>query len=371
MDRKSLIKNSKIVVIKIGTNSLSKKNGKLDKKSIENFANSISKLQKNGKKVIIVSSGAIGAGLSVLNLSQKPRNIELKQACAALGQNMMISSWSKAFDKYKIKIAQVLLTYDVFSNRKLYLNLKNTIGKLLALGIIPIINENDAIAIDEIGTAFGDNDRLSSMVAAKIQADLLVMITDVDGVFSKNPKTNKDAQLIKKIYDINGDIKRACGGKGSACSTGGMQSKINAAKLAIEAGVATFIINGKDHRNIEKLFSFKSIGTMFVPKEKIASKRSWLKIAQPSGEIHVDTGAKNAIIKGKNLLPAGIINVKGDFAINDVVEIVCDGAAFAKAIIDITSDTLIKVKSLNSSEIKKKFGITRVNVFRRENLIVL
>ncbi len=231
--------NPKKIIIKIGTNTLTCHSGKLDMDAIKSLVAQIAAIKDKGVDVVIVTSGAIGAGLKELNLDYKPKDAVMQQVCAAVGQNILMSKYHSLFRKHKIKIAQILLTYDVFTNRKTYTNLRNSLNKLLKLGVIPIINENDPISIDEIGPSFGDNDMLSALIAGKVKADLLVMLTNVDGLFTKDPN-HKDAVLIKKVKNINRKIE-AMGGKPGRLGLGGMLTKIKAAKMATRAGV-TFVI---------------------------------------------------------------------------------------------------------------------------------
>jgi glutamate 5-kinase len=267
--------------------------------------------------------------------------------------------WHDAFSKYNIKVAQILLTYDDFSNRERYLNLKNTLEKLLELNVIPIMNENDPLSVNEINESFGDNDKLSALVSVKINAEMLVILSDIDGFYNKDPNKFKDAKLIKEIDFINEDIKKMCGKKGSNFSVGGMDSKINAVNIATSLGVPVIICNGKEKDVMSKALS-KNIGTLFLPHKSLNQKKSWIKEAKIVGKVYVDEGAFKALCNGKSLLPPGIINIEGTFDCHSVVELIYN-KVFGKAIVDFSSDALIKMKGKKSSN-----GA----VIKRENMII-
>jgi len=360
---RSLIKNSKRIIVKVGTSLLTKRDGTLNSDYIENISKQLIDLRKNKKEVILVTSGAMGAGIKELGFKGKLRDTKLRQIASAVGQAILMSEYKKSFGGQKI--AQLLLTYDSFMNRKTYLNLKNSLSELLKMRIIPIINENDPISTEEIGNSFGDNDQLSALVASKIEADLLVMLTIVDGLYDNNRKT------VKVVNEITEEIERYAG-KAKHFGTGGMKSKLKSAKIATEAGVTTIIANGNVQEVLKKIINGEDIGTIFYPKEKISNKKRWISYSKPKGSIIVDEGAKNAMLKGKNLLPAGILSVEGDFMVGEVVNISFNNKVFAKAIIDFSSDDLEKIKGKNSSEVEKILcEDCYANVTRGENLVVL
>lgn len=256
---------AKKIVIKIGTNTITKKYGLLDLKVMQNLVSQISKIKNGNKDIIIITSGAIGAGLQELGLKEKPKDVVSKQVCAAIGQNILMANYHLLFKKHNIKIAQILLSYSDFSNKRTYKNLSNSLQKLLGLGVIPIINENDPISIDEIGPSFGDNDMLSALIASKIKADLLIILTNVGGLYTKEPRS-KDAVLIKEVKKIDKKIE-SMGGNPSRLGVGGMKSKINAANLATKAGVTVVIANGKASNSLTKIINNDEIGTIFLPKK--------------------------------------------------------------------------------------------------------
>ena len=252
------------VVIKIGTNTLTDKNGLLDLKVMQNLVSQIAKI-KDSKDIVIITSGAIGAGMQELGLKKKPEDVVMKQVCAAIGQNILMASYHSLFSKYKIKIAQILLTYGDLTNKDNYKNLSNSLKKLFQLEVIPIINENDPISINEIGPSFGDNDNLSALIASKIKADLLVMLTNVDGLFSKNPN-NKNAVLVKEVQSIDKNIELISDGP-SNLGIGGMKTKVHAAKKATEAGTVVVIANGKTDNILIDIINKKNVGTIFHAKK--------------------------------------------------------------------------------------------------------
>jgi len=254
----------KRIVVKIGTNLLTEKLCGLRTDFISKIAKQITNLNGGGKEILIVTSGAIGAGCMELRV-KKSKEIEVRQALAAVGQSAVMKAYHDAFLKYNVRVAQILLTYEDFSNSKRYLNLKKAINKLISLKVIPVINENDVISVDEIGITFGDNDKLSALVASKMNADLLIMLTDVDGLYDKNPRDNKGAKLIKKVDKITKDIENAAGKSGSAFAVGGMMAKVKAAKMAMDSGCDVVICNGKKQDVLSRAISGKE-GTLFKAK---------------------------------------------------------------------------------------------------------
>ena len=256
---------AKKIVIKIGTNTITDKSGLPDLKVMQNLISQISKIKNKNKDVVIITSGAIGAGMRELGLKEKPKDVVSKQVCAGIGQILLMANYHAFFKRHNIKIAQILLSYADFSNKRTYSNLSNSLNKMLELGVIPIINENDPISIDEIGPSFGDNDNLSAIIASRIKADLLVILTDVDGLYTKNPK-NKDAVLVKEVKRIDRNIERMAGQPGRL-GVGGMKSKINAAKMATDNGVTVVVANGKISDTLIDIMNNKDTGTIFFPKK--------------------------------------------------------------------------------------------------------
>src|SRR4030042_29255 len=235
---------AKRVVIKIGTNTLTKDSG-IDADYVGQVAEQVDALLKMGKQVVIITSGAIGMGAGQLALDERPTDIQMRQACAAIGQPLLMAEYQKAFDRFGVTVAQVLLTADVLNNRKTYLNLRHSIETLLKLGVVPVLNENDSVSTEEIGSAFGDNDKLSALVASKIDADVLIMLSDIDALYDKDPKANPDAKPVRAVFEITEEIVRNAGAKGSEFAAGGMKTKIEAAKIASNAGCRIVLADGR------------------------------------------------------------------------------------------------------------------------------
>lgn len=358
--------NIKRVVVKIGTNTLSI-GGKINVEYIRTIALQVQKLKAKGLEVMIVTSGAIGMGAGELGFKDKVRGIRMRQACAAIGQPLLMHQYNEAFKAIGITIAQVLLTAEVLDNRKSYLNLRNSIETLLRLGCVPILNENDSISTAEIGSAFGDNDTLSALVASKIDADLLILLTDIDCLYTADPRTNPDAKPIKAVTEITAEIENGAGENGSAHSTGGMKTKIAAMKIASNSGCRVVLANGKEPDVLPKILSGKDIGTVFIPRRRLSNRSRWILHSTPAGIIHIDQGAKEAIKKHKSLLPSGITNIEGTFGVGSVVML----SDIAKAVTGFSSDELSSIAGKHSSEIKSKLGNSRRDVVATPEDIVL
>ncbi len=340
---------------------------------MENIAAQIFELRKRGKEVIVVSSGAIGVGLHELGIAPKPREIPIRQAAAAVGQSILMQYWSEAFSKYGIKVAQILLTYEFYSDRVSYLNLRNSISTLLEYGVVPIINENDCTCTNEIEAIFGDNDKLSAMVASKIDADLLIILSDIDGLFDRNPKTHNNARLLSLVERITPEIESYGGDPTSFKGVGGMRTKIKAAKVCSMAGCYVSIANSEIKDVVMKILSGEEIGTFFLAERHIQKNRArWIILARASGTVRVDAGAKAAVLGKNSLLPAGIVEVEGSFDRGDVVKLECEGRIFAKGITDYTSEELIKIKGAHTNEIEGILGYKNYdNVIKKENIGIL
>jgi len=361
------------IVVKVGTSSITSDDGKLNIEFMKNVAYQISQLQKLNKQVILVSSGSIGVGIEMLKLGYRPREIPIRQAAAAVGQSVLMQEWRKAFDDYDLDVAQILLSYDSFSSRLTYLNLRNSISTLLSYGVIPIINENDPTCVHEIEATFGDNDKLSAMVASKIEADLLIMLSDIDGLYDKNPKRNPDAKLLSTVEEITPEIESYGGNPSSTKGTGGMRTKIEAAKICNMTGCFMVIANSAIENVILKILDGEQIGTLFLTKEDVHKNRiRWIILSKSSGKIVVDHGAKNAIEKKMSLLPSGVVDVTGNFERGDIIEIECDGYLFAKGITDYSSDELDIIKGLHTDKIVEVLGYKNYNhVIKQENIGII
>ncbi|MGA1862725.1 glutamate 5-kinase [Deferribacter thermophilus] len=352
----------KTLVIKIGSNLLTNNSRYIDKSYIYSLAEVISDLKKSIKNILIVSSGAIAAGMQQLGLSVKPKDISVRQACAAIGQPKLIQFYEDAFEKFRIKVAQILITKDDFANRRRYLNAKYTIRELFKNNVIPIVNENDTVVIEEIKfvDTFGDNDNLSALISGLIGAELLLILSDVDGFFSKDPTKFPDAELIKEIKYFDSKLLNMAGDSISNVGTGGMKSKIMAAKKALNAGCYVGIINGKSPENIIKFINGEEIGTYFSHLEDPLKKRKlWIAYATiPKGDIVVDDGAKNAlIVKKTSLLPSGILEVKGKFNIGDIVKVVDkNGVEIGRGKVRYNYQEVDKIRGKKTSEIVDILG---------------
>ena len=349
---------AKRVVIKIGTSTLSTASG-VNSQYIQTLARQVALLTKTDRQVIIVSSGAIGMGAKQLKLAGPVTNMNMRQACAAIGQPLLMHEYHRSFAEAGLVVSQVLLTAEVLNKRKSYLNLRNAIESLLRLGVIPIINENDCVATDEIGTAFGDNDKLSALVASKIDADLLIMLTDIDALYTKDPRRNADAQPVHLVEEITDDIIKTAGKRGTAHSTGGMKTKLKAAQITATANCRMVLANGQEPDVIQKIIDGQDIGTLFLPKgEKLSNRTRWILHSKPEGTIHVDDGAIAAIGRHKSLLPSGVTRIEGTFAIGAVVMI--NNAA--KAVTSLSSDELKTVAGRHSGKIRDLLGPGRRDV---------
>jgi len=342
---------AKRIVVKIGTNVLTKDEG-IDAAYVRQVAGQISELLKGGRQAVIVTSGAIGMGAGQLELEGKVKGMKMRQACAAIGQPMLMAEYRKAFEQYGVTVAQVLLTAEVLNNRKTYLNLRNSIETLLDLGVVPILNENDSVSTAEIGTAFGDNDKLSALVASKIDADLLIMLSDIDALYDKNPREFPDAKAIPAVFEITDEIVRNAGGKGSRYATGGMKTKIEAAKIASNAGCRIVLANGRAKDVITRIVAGEGIGTVFMPKRKLSNRTRWILNSAPAGTIRIDAGAMRALRNHKSLLPSGITSVEGSFEAGDVVMLNDN----AKAVTNLGSLQLKALAGKHSSEIRNILG---------------
>ncbi|MFA5238204.1 MAG: glutamate 5-kinase [Phycisphaerae bacterium] len=348
---------TKRVVIKIGTNVLTKDSG-IDANYVGQVAGQVDALLKMGKQVVIVTSGAIGMGAGQLALVERPTNIRMRQACAAIGQPMLMAEYRKAFEQFGVAVAQVLLTAEVLNNRKTYLNLRNSIETLLELGTVPVLNENDSISTAEIATAFGDNDRLSALVASKIDADLLIMLSDIDSLYDKDPKKYPSAKPIDTVFEITEDILKSAGGKGSKFSAGGMKAKIEAAKVASSAGCRIVLADGRSKNVIERIIAGEIIGTVFMPKRKLSNRARWILNSTATGVITIDEGAMKAVKGRKSLLPSGIKSVQGTFNAGDVIRL----NDKAKAVTNFSSAELESLAGKHTSEIRKLLGTKRRDV---------
>lgn len=368
------LNDAKRIVIKVGTSTLTHATGKLNLLRIEKLARELSDLANQGKQIILVSSGAVSAGMERLGLKEKPKNIPEKQAAAAVGQGILLHIYEKMFGEYGQIVAQVLLTRADSVNRKRYTNSRNTLMALLNQGVIPIINENDAVSIDEL--KIGDNDTLSAMVASIIDADLLIILSDVEGVYTANPLTDPSAALLNEIADITPDIEELAGGPGTLRGTGGMYTKIQAAKIAVNSGVTMVIASGARDGVVREVLQGHKTGTIFISKEnRLQIRKRWLAFGvSVSGRVFVDKGCEQALIKdGSSLLAAGITAVEGEFELGNTISIMSGcGRELARGIINYNADDLKKIKGAHTQEIVSILGYKPYDeVVHRDNLVLL
>jgi glutamate 5-kinase len=353
--------NVKKIVIKIGTNTLTKEGTvEIDTAYIRGIAGEIAGLRKRGIQVVIITSGAIGMGAGQLELADRVKDIKMRQACAAIGQPLLMTEYRKAFDRFGVTVAQVLLTADVLNNRKTYLNLRNSIETLLKLGVVPILNENDSVSTEEIGSApstslrtgFGDNDKLSALVASKLDADILIMLSDIDALYDKDPRKFRDSKPISIVYEITEELTKSAGAKGSKYAVGGMKTKIEAAKIASNAGCRIVLADGRLKNVIGRIIGGEEIGTVFMAKRKLSNRQRWILNSASAGVIHIDEGALQAVKGRKSLLPSGVTSIEGSFEAGDVVML----NDKAKAVTSLGSAQLKLLAGKHSSEIRKILG---------------
>ncbi len=370
---KNILGTKNIIVIKIGTNLLADKINGIDAEHINSIVDGVRHLKSLGHHVVLVSSGAIGAGVAALQLKERPKSIPEKQATAAIGQPLLMEAYERAFRKTGFPIAQLLLTKDDFVNRTRYVNAKNTFSVLFEKGAVPIVNENDTVSVEEI--KLGDNDNLSALVANLVEADVLIILTDIDGLFSDDPAKNPAAELIPLVEKITPQIEKLAKVSASELSTGGMITKIQAAKRCTSAGTAMIITNGKNPHALEEIFSGNFRGTLFLPEHKTLNVRKmWIgSISHSKGIVVVDGGAKGALLlQKKSLLPSGIVEVAGEFKKNDTVTVRdTEGNDIAKGITAYSSIELDKIKGKKTNELEKILHRKSVDeVIHRNNLVL-
>ena len=356
--RDSLQSASRIVV-KLGTGVLTDSRKLIDPLQLEQIVAQVAALRKAGKEVVVVTSGAVGAGMGVLGYENRPADLAEKQACAAVGQTRLMATYEKLFAAHGLVVAQVLLTHEDLEHHERHLNARNTLVTLLGRGVVPIINENDAVSFTEI--KFGDNDKLSALVASLLPADLLVILTTVDGVIENFGK--KNAKTLSVIEKIDSAVQAMAGGTTSETAVGGMKSKIDAAKIAVRSGIPLVIASGHDKKILGRILAGEKAGTLFVAKpNRLQGRKRWIAFFHhPQGALFVDDGAKLALReKGKSLLPPGVARCEGEFAADDVVRICdLDGTEFARGITKFSAE-----------EIRAK-KLARVELVHRDDLVIL
>ncbi|NLW06608.1 MAG: glutamate 5-kinase [Clostridia bacterium] len=362
------------LVVKAGTSTLTHKTGKFNLARMDRLVRELADQVNSGRQVVLVSSGAVGAGMSRLGIKKKPRTLPEKQAAAAVGQGLLMHMYEKLFNEYGLQVAQILLTRDDLADRRRYLNARHTLATLLRLGIVPIVNENDTVAVEEI--QFGDNDTLSALVAGLIDADLLFLLTDTAGLFTADPEKDQDASLLSCVSEITPEIEAVAGGAGSTWATGGMGTKIQAARLATSFGIPVIIASGLEQGQISAALAGETVGTIFLPRDhRTHTRKRWLAFAPPvQGQIQVDAGAVRAICKeGKSLLPGGVTGVQGDFDQGAVVSIIdLEGNEIARGLTNYAAAAIKQIQGRKTKEIVEILGYKDYDeVVHRDNLIVL
>jgi glutamate 5-kinase len=384
IDRAALFAGIKRVVIKLGTRMVIDTDRTVAEKRLQRFAAEIAQIQAGGIDVVIVTSGAVGVGMGVLGLTERPKQVPRLQATAAVGQNRLMHYYDRIFGQHNRKVGQVLLTADDLRNRKSYVHVRNTLLTLLDMHVTPIINENDSVGVDELKPVagaqglkvrFGDNDTLSAQIANLVGADLLIILTDIDGLYTADPKTDRNARLLHTVFEVTEKEEGMAGKKGSAVSTGGMKTKLRAAGIVSRSGEMTVVVNGFKESLVD-VVAGKKIGTLFLPSGgKMASRKRWIAFtSECKGEIVVDKGAREALVKkGRSLLPSGIVEVLGEFEENDYVAIQdTDGEVFAKGRIGYGSGELRRIAGKKTAEIEKILGHKKCDeAVHRDHLVIL
>ena len=359
-----------IVVVKIGTSSVTRESGELDDEALVKLCAEIAAARAAGHEVVLVSSGAIAAGLPALGLDRRPRDIGTLQAVAAVGQPRLMERFGALFAEHGLVPGQVLLTPFDFGHRAQYLHARETFARLLDLGVVPVVNENDTVADDEI--RYGDNDRLAALVAHLVGAELLVLLTDTSGVFTADPRVDAEASLIEENVEVDAALEAVAGGAGTARGSGGMASKLAAAKIAAWSGVRAVIANAKEPDVVLGAIADRVVGTVVQPRaQKLSSRKLWIAFARGAvGRVVVDAGARAALVDGnRSLLPAGVRAVEGEFDAEDAIEVVDDtGRVFAKGLAGIDAATLRAVAGRRTDQLPEA---TPHEVVHRDNLVVL
>lgn len=369
------LKKAKRIVIKVGTSTITYANGKRNFSQIDRLAREISDLQNQGKEMILVTSGAVAVGVDRMGLPGKPKTIPGKQAAAAVGQGVLMHTYEKFFADYGQIVAQVLITKTEAIDRHRYTNTRNTFMELMRQRVIPIVNENDVVALDEL--KIGDNDNMSALVAGIVDADLVIILSDVDGLYTANPQTHPDAVIVPEVAEITPEIEASAGGVGSARGTGGMATKIQAAKAATSSGIHLVIASGTEKNAITRVLQGEELGTLFVSREnRLQFRKRWLAFgAKIAGSIVVDEGCAKAIRKagGCSILPAGVFAVQGEFLPGSTVSVIDkDAHELARGLVHYSSAELEQIKGCNSGEIANILGHKNFDeVIHRDDLVIL
>ena len=372
--RSEIFNNVKRVVVKVGSQLLSGGGQDLDHCFLVSLAGQLAALRRDGREVLLVTSGAIAAGRSALALDDRPKTIPQKQAAAAIGQSRLMRAYEDVFALHGITVAQLLLTRGDLADRNRYRNAAATLETLLESGVLPIINENDTVAVDEI--KFGDNDNLSALVTSLVEADLLVILTDIAGLYDADPRSNSAAKLIPLVRAITRELEAAAGGSGSSVGTGGMATKLAAAKKAGRSGAATLIADGRQPQIINRLFAGEEAGTLILPsRARLTRRKHWIAFTlRPHGRVTVDAGAARVLRRdGRSLLPSGVVAVEGDFERGASIRIAdLAGVEFARGIAEYSCAEIKKLIGCNSAVIEDLLGYRYGDeIVHRDNLVLL
>ena len=372
--KRQILRRVRRVVVKIGSQILSSTEG-IEESRLRALVRELAALQDQKKEIVVVSSGAVAAGMTRLGRKERPKTIPEKQALAAVGQIKLMALYERHFAKFEKSVAQVLLTHADLANRQRYINAKHTFQMLLESSIVPIVNENDTVAVEEM--KFGDNDHLSSLVATLLSADLLVILSDVEGVYDRDPRLFNDARLIPLIDDIK-EAKGAINGLSqSALGTGGIATKVAAGEEAAVAGIPTIITSGLGARAVERVFDVEEqVGTLILPDQnRLTHRKHWIAYTlKPAGDVVVDAGAHEALVqKGRSLLPSGLKEVRGVFGVGECVRCVdSEGREFARGLVNYSAHELNQIKGLHTSKIEKVLGYKAYDeIIHRDDLVVL
>ena len=372
VNRSEILASVRRVVVKVGSGVLTERNG-LNVPVMNALSDDLCALRKQGKEVLLVSSGAIASGLRKVGMARRPQSVSQQQAMAAVGQSSLMHVWEDAFAHHGQKVAQILLTRDDLTHRRRYLNARNTLLVLMGWGILPIINENDTVVVDEI--KFGDNDNLGAMVTNLSEAHLLVNLTDIDGLYDKDPRTHEDASLVSVVDRITREMLDHASGIPGFLGTGGMASKIRAAEKVAHGGVASIIANGLRPGILSRIFQGEDEGTLFLPRDlPLCSRKHWIAFTKaPKGALRIDGGAQDAILNhGKSLLPSGIQEVRGRFSLGDKVALVdASDHELAVGMVNYHSGDIRKIMGLKTGEIEGALGFKHDDeVIHRDNLVL-
>lgn len=373
--RSQILSKVRKIVVKIGTGVLTTDDGYLDKVQIKGLAEQVVELKKMGYDIVVVSSGAIGSGMGELGIKKRPGTLPELQAVAAIGQSKLISMYDECFKLHDYHAAQILLTREDFEDRQRYLNTCNTIHSLFQLNAIPVVNENDTISVEEI--KFGDNDALSALVTNLLNAELLIILSSVDGLYDRCPTVKVKPSVVPVVENVSHEIRQLAFNVKTRRGVGGMQTKLDAASVVANAGEAVIIANGRAKGILKKVVQGENVGTLFLPKEeKLASRKRWIGYTiKPKGKVYVDDGARHVLKeKGKSLLASGIVAVEGTFGKGDIVSVCTreDRVVFARGLTNYSSEEIEKIKGSSTSHIARVLGYKLYDeVIHRDNLVIL